>query len=76
MEGGWSVRLPAVAGGGRRRPEVAGDRWPKPPSPNNDGATLVEMVKTEFWKRSFGERSYTLLERVFRGEKDGVVRGG
>ena len=45
---GWSATLPAAAGGGRRRPEVAGDGWPKPPSPSNGGATLVEIVKMKF----------------------------
>ena len=51
MEGGWSVKLPATAGGGRRWSEMAGSgrrRVAKAPSPTNGGATLVEMVKMEF----------------------------
>jgi len=30
----------------------------------------------EFWKRGFGERSYSSLERVFQGEKDDVIVEG
>ena len=82
-KGGWSVKLPATAGGGRRWSEMAGSgrRWPekvaKSPSPNQWwSASVVQKGEMEFRKRGFGERSYTSLERVFRGEKDGVIRGG
>ena len=48
----------------------------KPKLKLKKGASLVEMVKMEFWKRDFGERSYSSLERALRGEEDGMVRGG
>ena len=41
-----------------------------------DGASLVQKGNLELWKRDFRERSYSSLERVFRGEEDGVVVGG
>ena len=46
MEGGWS----AMAGGHRR--------WPETGSPSDmwRGASVVQMVKIEFWKWWFGER--------------------
>ena len=34
------------------------------------------MGKIEFCKRGFGERSNSSLERVRRGEEDGIVGGG
>ena len=48
----------------------------KAPSPINGGASVVEMVKMEFWKRGFEERSYSSLERARRGEEDGMFGGG
>ena len=68
-----------VAGGGRRWPEVAEDgrRWvAKAPSPSNGGVILVKFEISEFLKWWFGERRVGPLEGVFRGEDDGVVRGG
>ena len=50
-EGGRPAMLPAAAGGGRRRPEVAGvgRRWAaKAPSPSNGGAILVKFEISEF----------------------------
>ena len=64
---------PAVAGDGRSWPEKVA----KAPSPSNlEGASVVQKEKMEFWKRGFRERSYSSLERVVRGEEDGVVIGG
>ena len=40
------------------------------------GASVVHMVKMEFWKRGFGERSYSSSERARRGEGDGMIVGG
>ena len=56
----------------------SGRRWvAKAPSPSNhEGASVVHLKNLEFCKRDFGERSNSLLERVLRGEKDGVVRSG
>ena len=74
---GWKAGqgLAAVGGGGRR-PEVAGGGRLKPQGRSGDGASLVEMVKMSFWKRGFGERSYSSLERARRGEEGGMVVGG
>ena len=71
--GGWP------AGPRRRRPEVAGYwRWaakaPKPKA-RRGGASLVQKIFLEFCKWCFGGRAYSSLERVFRGEEDGVVGG-
>ena len=40
------------------------------------GVSVVKKGKLEFCKRGFGERSYSSLERVRRGEEDGMVVGG
>ena len=56
-----------MAGGGRPKPQAQTILW---------GASLVQKEKLEFWKWCFGERSYSSLERVPRGEEDGVVVGG
>ena len=66
-KGGWP------AGPRRRRPEMAGQ---KPQAQAKEGASVVHLEKLKFWKWCFGERSYTSLEIVRRGEEDGVVGGG
>jgi len=40
------------------------------------GASVVKNERLEFWKRGFGERSNSSLERALRGEEDGAVGGG
>ena len=69
-----------MAGGHRRRPELAGIGRRRRPKLQIQtikwSASLVQNGFLEFWKWSFGERSYNSLERVFRGEEDGVVVGG
>ena len=42
--------LPAAAGGGRRRPEVAGDGRPKLQAQAKEGASVVKMEKWSFAK--------------------------
>ena len=39
------------------------------------GASVVKNKKLEFCKKGFGERSNSSLERVRRGEEDGIVGG-
>ena len=61
-KGGW----PAMAGGYRRRPElpeVAGVGRKGGQSNMWRGASVVKIEKLVFWKRGFGERSYSSLER-------------
>ena len=71
-KGGW----PAMAGGHRRRPEMAGDGRNPVAQANYGGASVVKSEKLEFYKRSFGERTNSSSERARRGEEDGMVRGG
>ena len=65
-----------MAGGHRRRPELAGVGWKGGQNNMWRGASVVQMVKMEFWKWCFGERRVGPLERAHRGDEDGVVRGG
>ena len=49
----------------------------KAPHPNYYwSASVVHLVKMEFCKKSFGERSNSSSERARRGEEDGMVVGG
>jgi len=41
-----------------------------------DSASLVQKGNLELWKRDFGERSYSSLERVRRGGEKYVIVGG
>ena len=69
-----------MAGGHRRRPEMAGSgrRWPKSGSQAQakESASLAHFLFLEFYKRSFGERTNSSSERARRGEENGMVVGG
>jgi len=41
-----------------------------------DGASLVQKENLELWKRDFGERSYSSLERARRGGEKYLIIGG
>jgi len=62
-----------------RWPELAGDgRNPiaQAQTQASCGASIVQNQKLEFWKRSFGERSYRSSERARCGDEGGMVVGG
>ena len=61
-----------VAGGGRRWPETAGSgrRWvAKVPSPINGGASVVEMVKMEFFGNEASEKEAIARWKEYDEEK-------
>ena len=64
---------PVVAGGGRSWPEWV-DKAPK--ERVDSGASVVQYRFLEFCNWCFGGRTYSSLEREWRGEEDGMVGGG